>query len=126
MTNLQRFLSSLFLAGALVAPMAVYPSPQDRDDHDRNQADQHQDQDRDHHDNRYYDQDRHEYHNWNAGEQQRYEGWQKDHREYANRSFSQLNHEQQQQYWNWRNEHEGNQNQNHDRNRDQDDQNRPH
>jgi hypothetical protein len=86
-----RFLSSMLLAGALVLPVAM----QARDDHDHDH-----DKDRDH---RYYDRDHHDYHNWDAREDQRYRTWYGDRyngRDY--RDYNRLNRRDQSAYWNWR------------------------
>jgi hypothetical protein len=91
-----RILSSMLLMGALAAPLAV--RAQDRDDHhDRDDRAKQQ---------RMYDRDHKDYHNWNGDEDRRYRQWYTEShngREY--REYNKLKHKDQNAYWNWRHQH---------------------
>jgi len=88
------FASSLLLAGAMLAPMAMQAQDHDRDD-------------------RVYDRAHHDYHNWTPDEDRYYRQWYgdtyhgKDYRDYRK-----LNRKDQQRYWTWRHDHD------HDRDHD--------
>lgn len=86
------------LTASLAAPLASAKpiiAMQDHDDHDR-------DHDRD---NRAYDREHHDYHEWNAGEDQYYRQWLGErHKSY--REFNKLKARDQQAYWNWRHAHD--------------------
>jgi hypothetical protein len=90
-----RILSSMLLMGALAAPLAL--QAQDRDDH----------HDRDDHKNqRVYDRDHKDYHNWNGDEDRNYRQWYSTRyngREY--RDYNRINHKDQSAYWGWRHQH---------------------
>jgi len=66
-----------------------------------------QDRDRDdHHDrrDRYYDNDRKDYHEWNEGEQRAWHRyWEQQHR--AAIDWQRAKEEQRREYWRWRHEH---------------------
>ena len=93
-----RFVSSVFLAGALLATPGIVgaanpPVPNGQEEH-HEQVEQH----------RYYDRQHKDYHNWNEGEDRSYRIYLgEQHREY--RDFSRNSRAQQQAYWNWRHEH---------------------
>ena len=85
-----RFLASLFLIAALAAPLAMWASPQDRDDH-------HDNDNR----NRVYDRSHHDYHQWNNTEASNYQRWeQENHRDH--RDYNKLRSRDQNKYWSWR------------------------
>jgi len=102
-----RILSSMLLMGALAAPVAL-AQEHDRDDHkDRDDRAKNQ---------RIYDRDHKDYHNWNQDEDRNYRQWYTDKyhgREY--REYNRLNKHDQEAYWNWRHQHGDN-----DRDRDRD------
>ena len=53
---------------------------------------------------RYYDQDRRDYHEWNDQERHAYREWMRErHRRY--RDYAKLSRKQQREYWRWRHEH---------------------
>lgn len=79
-----RYLSTLILGAALLAPVAALA-----DDHDR----------------RYYDRDRRDYHVWNSGENEAYRRYLAEKR-LENREFARLSRRRQSDYWRWRHEHE--------------------
>jgi hypothetical protein len=88
-----RYLSSLLLIGALAAPLAL--QAQDRDDQQgRNDRGKNQ---------RVYDRQHNDYHQWNANENRTYQRW------YAHqnngkpsRDYNRLNRKDQNAYWNYR------------------------
>ena len=90
-----RFLSSLFLAATLAAPVAMMAAagPQDKDD--KNQENRQGENNK-----RYYDKGHKDYHTWDANEDREYQRYQAERHE--KRSFSQLNNQQQGAYWSWR------------------------
>jgi hypothetical protein len=90
-----RYLSSLLLVGALMAPLAL--QSQDRDDH----------KDRDEHKNtRVYDRQHKDYHEWNDNEDKAYRQWYTDNKHGKGyREYSRLNHKDQNAYWAWRHQH---------------------
>jgi hypothetical protein len=88
-----RFLSSMLLMGALSAPVAL--QAQDRDDH-RDRDDRGKQQ-------RVYDRQRKDYHQWNNDEDRNYRQWYNEsHRGREYREYNRLNRRDQDAYWNWR------------------------
>jgi hypothetical protein len=85
-----KFTGALLLGVGLMLPMAA----QDRDDH---------------HDkgNRYYDTDRKDYHEWNAGEEKAWHRYWED-QHHAAVDWQRANEEQRRAYWRWRHEHPDN------------------
>jgi hypothetical protein len=82
-----RILSSMLLMGALAAPLAL--RAQDRDDQNKNQ--------------RVYDRQHKDYHQWNSDEDRNYRQWYStkyNGREY--RDYNRINHKDQNAYWGWR------------------------
>src|SRR3954447_23982555 len=94
--NGMRILSSMVLMGALAAPMAL--QAQDRDDkHDKDDRAKNQ---------RIYDRDHKDYHNWNQDEDRNYRQWYTDsHRNKEYRDYNRLGKKDQNAYWNWRHQH---------------------
>jgi hypothetical protein len=88
-----RYLSSLLLTAALVAPVATMAaaSPQDDRNHENRQGEN---------DKRYFDKSHKDYHNWDANEDRSYQRYQTEH--HQKRAFVQLSTRQQSVYWNWR------------------------
>ena len=83
-----RFIASLFLAGALVAPVSVIaaPSPQVAVQV------------------RVFDRDHHDYHNWDDREDRAYQGYLvENHQTY--RVYAKQSRRSQDNYWKWRHEH---------------------
>lgn len=91
-----RYLSSLLLTGILAAPVALVA--QDRDDH-RDRDDHNKNQ-------RIYDRQHKDYHQWNDNEDRTYRQWHSETRKGKDyRDYNQLNRKEQNSYWNWRHEH---------------------
>jgi hypothetical protein len=98
-----RYLTSFFLAAALASPVAIA-----QQDDQRRGDDQRQEQDRNNRNtenqNRVYDRDHKDYHNWNDNENRAWGQYQaENHRN--SKEFSKANNKEQSQYWNWRHAH---------------------
>lgn len=90
-------IASLFLSGALLAPMGALAKTIPQDDHER-----HEQEEREH---RVYDPDRKDYHNWDQREDEVYRHWlEEKHESYV--AYERLDHKRQREYWKWRHEHE--------------------
>jgi hypothetical protein len=90
-----RYLTALFLTAALAAPLSSVAAPTPQDDHDRD------------HQNRVYDKQHKDYHNWDDNENRAWNQYLSDnHRE--SREYSKSNKREQSQYWNWRHAHPDN------------------
>jgi len=94
MQRMYRYLGSLLVGAALMAPvgMLAKSSPDD----DRRQ---------DNKERRYYDRDHKDYHQWNDREDGRYRQWWGETRHDAMRPFHKIKRGQQREYWKWRHEH---------------------
>jgi hypothetical protein len=79
--------AGLFLATALVVPMATRTTAKPQGVSVR-----------------VYDRNHKDYHDWDDNESRRYEGYRKDHPEY-NVTFGKNNRRQQSTYWTWRHQH---------------------
>ena len=98
MNRQNKYLASLFVSAALVAPMGAFAmaAPQDDRDHER-----HEERERE---NRVYDSHHKDYHNWDQREDQTYRHWLEDrHQGYV--EFNGLRERDQRAYWNWRHSH---------------------
>jgi hypothetical protein len=84
---MRRCVGVLFVSAALLAPVAL---AQDRD-HDRR-------------DQRYYDAERHDYHNWGDREDRAYRHWLEERHE-RYRDWARANRRQQRDFWKWYHEH---------------------
>ena len=81
---MKRFVSVLLLAGSLFAPVIGVT--------------------KEHH--RYYDRERHDWHEWNEHENRAYRHWlMEERREQRYREYQRLKAEEQRAYWNWRHTH---------------------
>jgi hypothetical protein len=93
MQRLHRYLGSLLLGVALIAPVGIQAEDKDKDHNCPN--------------NGYYDRDHKDCHSWDDHEGRAYQTWEqaqhKTHREY-----SKLKADEQSQYWKWRHEHPDN------------------
>jgi hypothetical protein len=89
MHRTHRYITSLFLAAALAAPLSVMAaaSPQDAGVQVR-----------------VYDRDHRDYHNWDDREDHAYRGFLTERRE-TYREYNRQNHKTQRRYWKWRHEH---------------------
>lgn len=92
-----KYLASLFVSAALIAPMGAFAlaAPQDDRDHERHEREQ----------RRVYDPDHKDYHNWDQREDGVYRHWLEGRHE-AYVDYNRLRHKQQRAYWNWRHSHE--------------------
>jgi hypothetical protein len=89
MQRLNRYISSLLLAAAIVAPTALMAGP--RPQEARVQV-------------RVYDRDHRDYHNWDDHEDHAYRGYlQERHKDY--REYDKQNNREQKRYWNYRHTH---------------------
>ncbi len=87
MHYIHRYVSSLILAAALVAPTVVMATPTPQEVQVR-----------------VYDRDHHDYHIWDEREDHAYRGYLvEQHREY--RDYNKQNRRDQRNYWNWRHSH---------------------
>jgi hypothetical protein len=87
--NMNRYISSLFLAAAIAAPAAImaHPRPQEGSVQVR-----------------IYDRDHRDYHNWNDHEDRAYRRYlAAQHWKY--REYNRQHHRAQRHYWNWRHSH---------------------
>ena len=89
MHSIRGYVASLFLTAALVAPVSIMavPLPQEAQDQ-----------------NRVYDKDHKDYHNWDDKENKAWGQWQTDNHKKPH-EFSKANDKEQSQYWNWRHAH---------------------
>lgn len=91
-----KYVASLFITAALLAPMgAMAARPQD--DHERHEQEERE--------RRVYDPYHKDYHSWNHDEDRVYRQW----LETRNRAYVDYDHlkrKEQREYWNWRHEHE--------------------
>lgn len=91
-----RFISSLFLAAALIAPPGIMAATRQPA---ANAQDEHHEKSK-----RYYDKEHKEYHNWDEKEDRAYRQYLKEqNKEY--REFDKLQRNDQQAYWHWRHDH---------------------
>ena len=81
---MRKYIGSLFLGAALLAPLAVQA-----EDHDR----------------RYYDRNNRDYHVWNSGENRAYNRYLEERKEDRRRDFNRESRERQRSYWQWRHQH---------------------
>lgn len=97
MQRTQRYLASLFLGAALLAPLSVHASFNPIDDkHDRDDKKA----------KRYYDREHKDYHDWDDHERAAYRHWWTEERhENQYRDYARLKRDQQAEYWKWRHEH---------------------
>jgi hypothetical protein len=99
MQRMHRYLGSLLLGVALIAPAGIQASNNFRDDsrqdaRERNERNQ----------RRYYDRDHRDYHQWDGREDGRYRHWGEERHE-AYRPFYKVRRAQQRAYWKYRHEH---------------------
>jgi hypothetical protein len=88
-----KFVASLFLSAALLAPVGAFAMP-------AAQEDEHHDQ----HVRRVYDPYHKDYHNWDKVEDDTYRHWLEG-RHVAYVDFEHLKKKDQEAYWNWRHSH---------------------
>ncbi len=89
---MHRHLGLFVLSAALLAPVVTLA--QDRDDRREHEGDR----------DRYYDNGRHEYHQWNEAEQRAWRHYLEERHEHY-REWNKASKRQQQEYWAWRHSH---------------------
>jgi hypothetical protein len=92
MHHAHRYIASLFLTAALVAPVTILaaPAPQEASVQVR-----------------VYDRNHKDYHNWDDNENRAWGQYQTEHHKKSH-EFSKANNREQGQYWNWRHAHPDN------------------
>jgi len=95
MQRLHRYLGSLLLGAALIAPVGLQAADKDKD--------------KDHNcpNNGYYDRDHKDCHGWDDNENRAYQNWEQAQHK-THRDFSKLQAGEQSEYWKWRHEHPDN------------------
>jgi hypothetical protein len=91
-----RYLGSLLLGAALIAPVGIRANNNPGDDRREDARER-----------RYYDRDHRDYHLWDDREDGRYRHWRAERHE-AYRPFYKVKRAQQRAYWKWRHEHPDN------------------
>lgn len=91
-----RYVASLFLTAALMAPLGVRALAA-QDDHERHEREERE--------RRVYDPYHRDYHNWDRHEDELYRHWLEGRHE-AYVEYEHLKHKRQREYWTWRHEHE--------------------
>jgi hypothetical protein len=84
-----RYIASLFLTAALVAPVGIMAVPVPQESHDQN---------------RVYDADHKDYHNWDDKENHAWGQYQTENHKKSH-DFKKANKKEQSDYWNWRHAH---------------------
>jgi len=92
-----KYVASLFISAALLAPIGASAMAAPQDDHER-----HEQQERE---RRVYDSYHKDYHNWDQREDGMYRRWLETRHE-AYVDYEHLKHKQQRAYWDWRHNHE--------------------
>ena len=89
MHRVNRYISSLFLTAALAAPVALMAIPGPQEDHNQN---------------RVYDKQHKDYHNWNDNENKAWGQYLSDNHK-SSHEYSKASKKEQSQYWNYRHAH---------------------
>ncbi len=97
MRRRDQWIASLFVSGALMAPLGAMAMPRPQDDRERHEQEEHQ--------RRAYDQEYRDYHNWDNREDRMYREWLAE-RNYNYVDYDQLRPEDQRDYWRWRHKQE--------------------
>jgi hypothetical protein len=95
--RIHRYLATLLLGAAMIAPMAITASPNPQDREERREREQ-----------RYYDRTHRDYHVWNDREDGAFRRWANERHYQTNRQFARMKRRQQSEYWRWRHEHPDN------------------
>ena len=93
-----KYVASLFLSAALMAPMGAFAMAAPQDDHERHEQEERRER-------RVYDPYHKDYHNWDDRENGAYRRWHED-RHDAYVDYDRLKKRDQRAYWNWRHEHQ--------------------
>ena len=96
MLRFHRYLGTLLVGAALIAPAGMEANDKDRSCPDKG----------------YYDRDHKDCHNWDDHEGRAYQAWEKAQRK-THQEFSKLKAKEQSEYWKWRHEHPDNDNNRH-------------
>jgi hypothetical protein len=99
MQRMHRYLSSVLLGLALIAPMGIQAGNNFQDDRRQDARERNERNQR-----RYYDRDHRDYHQWDDREDGRYRHWGEERHE-AYRPFYKVRRAQQRAYWKYRHEH---------------------
>ena len=91
MQRLHRYLGSLLLGAALIAPVGIQAKDKNQNCPDKG----------------YYDRDRKDCHTWDDNEDRAYRSWEEAQHK-THREFSKLKAGEQSEYWKWRHEHPDN------------------
>ena len=103
MTNYHKFFASLAMATALMMPAALtVHTASARQEGGEGAA------------HRYYDEDRKDYHNWDADEDRAWKKYEKEQRK-KEHDFSKADKKEQQEYWHWRHDHPDDHDADHDK-----------
>lgn len=89
-----RYVASLFLSVALVAPVGAFAVPPPQDDHEKHEQEA----------RKVYDAEHHDYHTWDRHEDEAYRRWLEG-RHMAYVDFEHLKRKDQEAYWRWRHDH---------------------
>lgn len=93
----KKYVASVFLSAALLAPMGAFAMAAPQDDHERHEQEERE--------RRVYDPYRKDYHNWDEHENGLYRSWLETRHE-AYVDYNRLRAKEQREYWKWRHEHE--------------------
>jgi hypothetical protein len=89
MHRANRYITSLFLTAALAAPVALMAIPAPQEDHNQN---------------RVYDKEHKDYHNWDGNENKAWGQYLSDNHK-SSHEYSKANKKEQSDYWNYRHAH---------------------
>jgi hypothetical protein len=93
----KRYVGSLILTAALLAPLGAFAMAAPQDEHERHEQEERE--------RRVYDPYHKDYHSWNRAEDGVYRHWlETRHRAYVD--YDHLRRKEQREYWNWRHSHE--------------------
>jgi hypothetical protein len=92
-----KYVASLFISAALLAPMGAFAMAAPQDDHERHEQEERE--------RRVYDPYHRDYHNWDRREDEVYRRWLETRHE-AYVDYEHLKHKEQRAYWTWRHNHE--------------------
>jgi hypothetical protein len=100
-----KYVASLFITAALLAPMGAMAAARPQDDHERHEQEERE--------RRVYDPYHKDYHSWNRAEDDVYRHWLETRHE-AYVDYDRLKRKEQREYWNWRHEHQEHEEHEHD------------
>lgn len=100
-----RCLASIFVSAALLTPVGALAIPAPQDDHERHEQEEHE--------RKVYDEERHEYRQWDQREDGAYRSW-LEFKHHAYVDYDRLDHKMKREYWKWRHQHEEHEEHEHD------------